>query len=868
MYKNHFGLNRRIFRGNAAGADVFVGPQTAGILNGIKQALAGPDAVVTLTGPVGCGKSTAVAYSLSAVSGKNAIVRVGRFPLQRGELLDLLFDHMRIQQRPQRGNQKLALFRQLLFNLAENDSRMFILVEDAPFLGPDMLGELEVVTAADTGPSDGAAIVLMGDDYLKEMLASKALARLRQRIRLRRSLEPCSVGELSGYLRHCFRAAGGDFDKLFAGGAVELLHELSGGILRVVNNLAEASLEAAADAKASIVSLELVSRIAAEEFGLTGTFTRLPEISSKQPEPRHSDDATAELVALSMPGPERPTTPVQRDDDDDIPELIQDTQPALEILNDLPAPAKAEPPARFQTTLPDIETLSAELGTAPEIPEPVASVEPEPTATAPLVLQGNPEKPDPAAEARAEPTATKERSAATGNATVAKPQPAPEPAVEARAEPTATKKRPAATGNATVAKPEPAPKPAAEARAEPTAAEERPAATGNATVEKPESAPKPAAENRPLSATTPKEPGLASADPGDRSAPAATAVPPATPAATPELELQLEEDKAPAADGTIPTLSDATGKMASPPKDTSDEETPDWDRDPTLAELRPDLDALERAMAVAHGRDPDAADEPAPASEPMPKMAPQDDVEDIPEITLDDSINRKVDLAALERKKRLEAEGIIADDEGDEDEKTGASAEDRDREQKANAELEKIAAGLAKAKTIEDVDDKMAETLFGEELSVAAAAVAARVAEEAAAAASGNEEPAGSPAPAETTRTEMEKEFESVWGETPALEVSIDSEIDDQKGGLDISASQRLATVRALNTGAPDATSRKPSSASVAAAPKPDPIEDQITTSLTQTMKALKVSPDPAAINDDDDDDERKGGFFSRFRRS
>ena len=48
---------------------------------------------------------------------------------------------------------------------------------------------------------------------------------------------------------------------------------------------------------------------------------------------------------------------------------------------------------------------------------------------------------------------------------------------------------------------------------------------------------------------------------------------------------------------------------------------------------------------------------------------------------------------------------------------------------------------------------------------------------------------------------------------------------------------------------------------------KPVPIEEQITTSLTQTMKALKVNPDPAAINDDDDD-ERKGGFFSRFRRS
>ena len=780
MYKKHFGLERRIFRGNAAGADVFVGPQTAGVLTGIKKALAAPDAVVTLTGPVGCGKSTAVAHSLGAISGKNAIVRVGRFPLQRGELLDLLFDHMRIQQRPQRGNQKLALFRQLLFNLAQNDSRMFLLVEDAPFLGPDMLAELEVVTAADTGPSDGAAVVLMGDEYLKELLASKSLARLRQRIRLRRTLEPCSIDELNGYLRHCFRQAGGEFDRIFSNGATELLHELSGGILRVVNNLVESSLEAAADAKATAVELELVSRIADEEFGLTGAFARPPEISSAQPEPRHTDDATAELVALSMPEPatrpapaESDVDPIEIQDDDDIPELIQDTQPALAILNDGPPPARPEAGRRIQDTLPDIEALSAELGTEPPLADLAGPAGP--------AKAGN--KPLPAAEPQPEPD-RKSRAKA-------KPQPKPQPRAEAIEKP----------------KPKAPPKPE--------------------TVEEP----KPAA----VSETRRKQ----EPDAGK---------PPA-----PELKLELEKDPAPTADEEIPTLSE--------------DETPAWDRDPTLAELRPDLDALERAMAVAQGREPGAGDETAPpVPETMAKAPPKEAMEEIPEITLDDSINRKVDRAALEKKKRLEKEGLVADDP-DDDEKVPVDGPARD--EKAEAELEKIAAGLAKAKTIEDVDDKMAETLFGEELSVAAAAVAARVAEEAAAAAAkATEAPQEPAAPASSARSDMEKEFENVWGETPSLEVSIDSEPEDQQGGLDISASQRLATVRALNTGKPEGAPQKAANAPPLPAASPDPIEEQITTSLTQTMKALKVKPDPAAVNDDDDDDERKGGFFSRFRRS
>ncbi len=750
MYKNHFGLEGRIFHGNAMGSDVYVGPQTKNLLNDINKALAAPDAVVTVTGPVGCGKSTAVAHSLGAISGKNAIVRVGRLPLQRGELLDLLFDHMRIQRRPQRGNQKLALFRQLLLNLARNDSRMFILVEDALFLGPDTLAELEAVTAADSGPSDGAAMVVIGDDNLEELLASKSLARLRQRVRLRRNLEPCGVEELRGYLRHCFRRVGGDFDRVFADGAAEHLHTLSGGVLRVINNLVESSLEAAAGEKTDLVSLDVISRTADEEFGLTGASAPLPEVSSEQqPEAFQDDDSTAELTASPVPGPKPANVPGAQQAatrNDAIPPLIQDTHPALEVLDEL-ARAPSKTPAAEQDTLPDLEQLAAELSAGP-------GMEGEFPAESAL-------PPIPMARTKTAPTQVEE----------------------------------------------------------PEAAKQSP----------------PEAES---------EPGL-----------------------------EPQQGQPSANDETTPTLADAAGTIAAAStRQTARDDVPDWERDPTFAELRPDLDALERAMAVAHGRDPDAPKDPAPAPKPAMQDEPQDEIEDIPEITLDDSINRKVDRAALESKQAADAEGRSQGEQEDAEE-PGKAAEaatgERGSDGKATAELEKIAFGLSKARTIEDVDDKMAETLFGEELNAAAAAVAARVAEEAAAAAAKDEAiPDKADAEAQPAATTMEQEFEKVWGEKPDSEVSIESRIEDQKGGLDAAASQRLATVRALNAGQPDPSLQQasPLAAQVAS---PCPIEEQITTSLTQTMKALKVSPEPRAVNDDDDDDdEPKGGFFSRFRRS
>jgi hypothetical protein len=85
-----------------------------------------------------------------------------------------------------------------------------------------------------------------------------------------------------------------------------------------------------------------------------------------------------------------------------------------------------------------------------------------------------------------------------------------------------------------------------------------------------------------------------------------------------------------------------------------------------------------------------------------------------------------------------------------------------------------------------------------------------------------------------------------------------------------------MATVRALN-GTPNVMPPPPptaesismghETAKLSQGPgKPESIEDQINTSITQTLKALKVPPAPG-FDLEDDDDEKKG-FFSRFRKS
>jgi hypothetical protein len=467
-------------------------------------------------------------------------------------------------------------------------------------------------------------------------------------------------------------------------------------------------------------------------------------------------------------------------------------------------------------------------------------------------------------------------------------------------------------------------------------------------------------------------------------------------AAETPIESEHEDDAIPELiQDTLPDLEILAPNLATA-ADVENTEVPDWERDPTLAQLRPDLDALEHAMAVAQGLEPDTDED-----EDDLKI-PDEPPERVPEITLDREIQAKIDEAAelLKQAEREAAEEEEAAAEASNEApkatpppsihvkaplapkptvkvapppapkpvtkvkptpapkpvtkvkptpapkpvakveptparipvvqtdappapKAAAQVEPasapkappvpepvvqaettpepapipvvqpepepevvfepqpaakapepvakapepapvvdealQEDAEKPDSELEKIAVNLARAKTIDDCDDKMAETLFGEEFSMMAAQVAANAPQEL----SANDE---LELPVDESGAVSIGDLDGA----AAVNIELETKPNGTDGKFDPTASQRLATVRALNGGPnvpPPVTGHVSSTSSEPTPPPvtdhPESIEEQINTSMTQTLKALNVRP-PA----DDDDDDPKGGFFSRFRRS
>ena len=355
MYEEHFGLTSRPFGAKAEGTSVFVGPNQTRVMTSLNKGLTATDAVITVTGPVGVGKTTIVSRALETISPGRLVAWVGRMQLAPDEVLDLLLAGFGVQRQSRGTIQRFAAFRRLLAERAATGTPIAIVVEDAQRIGVDALVEIEALTAADTADSNSANIILMGQAELNKLLANPELARLKQRNRLRQTIEALDESEVSSYLQHCVREAGGDYNALFENGVDNIVYRCSEGVPRVINTLCETALTTAAEDGDSQVSIALMRRVAADAFGFEQTaLNAIPDITPKVlPEAAESSESidepdadavtrerevAAEETDIDPPAVDTSEAPKEfAEEDHQIPELINDTHPVLKRVEDDPA---------------------------------------------------------------------------------------------------------------------------------------------------------------------------------------------------------------------------------------------------------------------------------------------------------------------------------------------------------------------------------------------------------------------------------------------------------------------------------------------------------------------------------------------------
>lgn len=126
----------------------------------------------------------------------------------------------------------------------ERGKRVVVVADEAHLLAADQLEELRLLTNADMDSHSPFACVLVGQPTLRRRIKLGTFAALDQRIALRFVMPALTAAETTSYIGHHLGLAGRS-DTLFSDDALALVHQVSRGLPRAVNNLAIQALVAA-----------------------------------------------------------------------------------------------------------------------------------------------------------------------------------------------------------------------------------------------------------------------------------------------------------------------------------------------------------------------------------------------------------------------------------------------------------------------------------------------------------------------------------------------------------------------------------------------------------------------------------------------
>jgi type II secretory pathway predicted ATPase ExeA len=164
--------------------------------------------------------------------------------------------------RPKRSASQTA--QAILDELARSDRNEILILDEAHRLPAATLDELRLLSNLDFDRVPPFALILAGQLPLRETLAQPELASLHQRLSIRTSLTPLSEPETTDYLDRRLRASGARAT-LFRPQAAARIFEKTRGVLRLINNLALASLLAAATTGKKHVDLQEIDDAAFDQ---------------------------------------------------------------------------------------------------------------------------------------------------------------------------------------------------------------------------------------------------------------------------------------------------------------------------------------------------------------------------------------------------------------------------------------------------------------------------------------------------------------------------------------------------------------------------------------------------------------------------
>lgn len=266
MYETYFGFTSPPFLLNPDPSFYFDSKGHSSALSYLKFGLYQAEGFIVVTGDIGAGKTTLVRTLLSDIDTEKVVAaQLVSTQLEAGDLLRSAISAFGI---PLQGHTKAELISTLeayLTLLATQKKRAVLIVDEAQNLSRDAIEELRMLSNFQFGNQALLQSFLIGQPELREMLLSRSLEQLRQRVIASYHLGPMDREETRRYVEHRLTKVGwtGAHPK-FDDDAFDELYQWTSGTPRRINLLCNRVLLSTFLSGGTEITASAVARIAME----------------------------------------------------------------------------------------------------------------------------------------------------------------------------------------------------------------------------------------------------------------------------------------------------------------------------------------------------------------------------------------------------------------------------------------------------------------------------------------------------------------------------------------------------------------------------------------------------------------------------
>ena len=356
MYDDHYGFTGRPFQLTPDPRFWFDTAAHRKAMSYLGYGLSQGEGFIVITGDVGAGKTTLVGHLLDKIDRDRLhAISIASTQIEPDDLLRIVATGLDVAQPGATKADLLAAIERGLHAVARTGRRTLLVVDEAQALPAKALEELRLLSNISAGGHALLQIFLLGQPEFRELLEGPGrLEQLRQRVIALHHLDPMGVDEVEPYMAHRLALVGWNGSPRFTGDAFDALHRGSGGVPRLLNQLANRVL-----LHGSIERIDTIDA-AVVEAAMADIARDLPQVREEEPAPtagRIEWPPTASPLPVA-PEVVVPTGPVA--DEQARLELV-DLAARITALEELPDPA--EHPAIAQVS--ELVSRVASLETAP-----------------------------------------------------------------------------------------------------------------------------------------------------------------------------------------------------------------------------------------------------------------------------------------------------------------------------------------------------------------------------------------------------------------------------------------------------------------------------------------------------------------------